>query len=71
MPRDQRYYEEIQRRGVYAGMGVRDMERRRNAVRAEATAGSLWQRDEGILFIVAILVSHKLYVTRIGFSHTR
>lgn len=54
--RDQIYHDEIQRRRrAYAGMGVRDMEMRRNAVHAEAKAGSLWQRDEGILFMVAIL----------------
>ena len=58
-PRDQKYYDEIQRRRAYAGMGVRDMEMRRNALRAEAKAGSLWQKDEGILFMVAILVSRQ------------
>jgi hypothetical protein len=57
-PRDQKYYEEIQRRRAYAGFSVRDLEMRRKATQAEATAGSLWQRDEGLFFVIAILVSH-------------
>jgi hypothetical protein len=34
------------------------MELRRQATQAEARAGSLWQRDEGLFFVVAILVSY-------------
>ena len=57
-PRDQKYYDEIQRRRAYAGFSARDMEFRRQATQAEARAGSLWQRDEGLFFVVAILVSY-------------
>lgn len=54
---DREYYEEIMRRkSMYRGMGVRDMEFRRTATTAEGTAGSLWQRDEALLFIFGILV---------------
>jgi DnaJ-class molecular chaperone len=54
---DKDFYDEImRRRSMYRGMGVRDMEFRRTATTAEGTASSLWQRDEGLLFIFAILV---------------
>lgn len=59
---DKEYYDEIMRRSVYRGMGVRDMEFRRTATTAEGTVNSLWRRDEGLLFIFGILVRLMLFL---------
>lgn len=64
--RDMEYHQEIQRRrNLHRGVGVRDFEFRRNAAQAEAKATTLWQRDEGLIFIFSLLVGD-IYYTSYG-----